>query len=171
MAKKRIINFHKGDLKFSSGHFTIFSETERESLHGHNYYLEASIVTEMEEPGITFDYRIFKNCLKNLCDQLNSKFLLPLYSPYLNVGDDGEYIITKFNHKLMPFLKEDALLLPVSNVTLEELSDWFVAQVSLDPIVKEHPISQIDIRVFNGLEQSSESSWCGSRIDSCCHTE
>ena len=31
------LELYKEEMKFSAGHFTIFSATERENLHGHNF--------------------------------------------------------------------------------------------------------------------------------------
>jgi len=157
--REQVLEFYKGDLKFSSGHFTIFSPTEREHLHGHNFYLQAAIRVAVDDSGIAFDYRIFKRMLKTLCRQLHTYFLLPERSPYLSLKKEQDYIVATFNGKKIPFLHEDVVLLPISNVTLEELSQWFVSQVLESDVVKVHPIAALEIRVFNGLEQSALACW------------
>src|SRR3990167_4880738 len=121
--------FNGGKLKFSSGHFTIFSKTEREPLHGHNYTLEVIVTTAINEPGITFDYRLFEEKLIQLCRTLNWHTLIPEKSPYLNIETDDHHYQMTFNHESMWLLKKDVVLLPLENVTLETLSQWFVDQV------------------------------------------
>jgi 6-pyruvoyltetrahydropterin/6-carboxytetrahydropterin synthase len=86
--------------------------------------------------------------------------LLPTKSPYLAVSEQGDYIEAIFNEKKLFFLKEDVKLLPIRNITLEELSDWFVSELCADKeFIREHKISKIRIDVYNGLEQSS----CGEK--------
>jgi 6-pyruvoyltetrahydropterin/6-carboxytetrahydropterin synthase len=156
----RTVEFYKGKLKFSAGHFTIFSATERECLHGHNYELEASFTAEISEPGLTFDYRIFDTQLLKLCKQLDFRFLLPQHSPYLKIEEDADYYIAEFNHKKLFFLKEDALVLPLSNITLEELSSWFVEHMIKDQaFIESHRICEIWIKVFNGPEHCAKAQW------------
>ncbi len=160
MQHYKTLHFYKGPLKFSSGHFTIFSATERERLHGHNYALEVSISAAIDQPGITFDYRIFKEKILTLCKHLHRYFLLPGESPYLMITEQDEYYYAEFNHKKIPFLKEDVLILPLTNITLEELSKWFVCQLISDQsFIKAHDIKNIIIKVFNSNEQSAEAVW------------
>src|SRR3989338_2592203 len=102
MTKKEVtLYFNTGKFKFASGHFTIFSKTQREPLHGHNYTLEVVVTTTIGEPGITFDYRLFEEKLISLCKQLNWHTLIAEKSPYLTIqSDDTHYQIT-FNHESM----------------------------------------------------------------------
>jgi 6-pyruvoyltetrahydropterin/6-carboxytetrahydropterin synthase len=157
---EKTVKIHRGSLRFSAGHFTIFSKTSREKMHGHNYYVEDEIRAAVDEAGITFDYRLLKNKLFDICAVLNTHFLLPTKSPYLAVSEQGDYIEAIFNEKKLFFLKEDVKLLPIRNITLEELSDWFVSELCADKeFIREHKISKIRIDVYNGLEQSS----CGEK--------
>lgn len=154
--KEKTLTIHRGSLRFAAGHFTIFSKTDREKMHGHNYYVEAEITAAVDEAGITFDYRIIKAKLFEICAQLNTYFLLPLHSPYLAISESEAYVEAIFNGKKLFFLKEDVKLLPIRNVTLEELSDWFVQEMLSDQsFIQSHKISKIRIHVYNGLEQSS----------------
>ena len=99
------IEFYGDELSFAAGHFTIFSKTERETLHGHNYSLQARLTAGFNQPGITFDYRIFRKKLINLCKQLQYRTLLPTKSPYLLIESDKTYHYAEFNHEKMIFLQ------------------------------------------------------------------
>ena len=57
--------------KFSAAHYTIFSASERERLHGHNYSVSARIVAPMGDNGFSADYNVYKNRLAGLCDALD----------------------------------------------------------------------------------------------------
>ena len=153
--------FNDGKLKFSSGHFTIFSKTEREPLHGHNYTLEVIVTATMNEPGITFDYRLFEEKLILLCRMLNWHTLIPEKSPYLIIEADNHHYQMTFNHESMWLLKNDVVLLPLENVTLETLSQWFVDQVMQDKkFVATYRIKTLTIKVFNGPHHAAEACGC-----------
>jgi 6-pyruvoyltetrahydropterin/6-carboxytetrahydropterin synthase len=82
--------------KFSAAHYTIFSATDRERLHGHNYSVSARIVAPMGPNGFSADYNVYKNRLKVLCDQLDEYMLLAGKSPYQTlVESDGEVLATR----------------------------------------------------------------------------
>ena len=158
--KLATLKFYGGNLCFSAGHFTIFSPTERERVHGHNYRLEASITAPLQEPGITFDYAIFRNKLANLCRQLHAHLLLPTQSPYLQIELQGEHVRVTFNKQYMLFLREDVLLLSLSNITIEELSHWFIDQLVLETeFIHTYRIQTIAVKVFNGPEHSAKTQW------------
>ncbi|MEM8769384.1 MAG: 6-carboxytetrahydropterin synthase, partial [Pseudomonadota bacterium] len=61
------IEISKDYLHFNSAHFTIFSATEREDLHGHTFYVRARVTSPIDENGMAFDYNIVKKRLLALC--------------------------------------------------------------------------------------------------------
>ena len=77
MSQLATLHIDKQAHKFSAAHFTIFSQTERERLHGHNYGVSARIVAEMGENGFSADYNVYKRCLQKLCDAHDEYMLLP----------------------------------------------------------------------------------------------
>lgn len=96
------VELQKESMKFSAGHTTIFSATEREPLHGHMYGVYLALTTWVEENGMTFDYRYYKQRIHNLCRFLNQTFLMPQYSPFLTFSEDEEYYYFVFNKKKYP---------------------------------------------------------------------
>lgn len=154
------IELQKESMKFSSGHTTIFSATEREPLHGHQYRVYLALTTWIEDQGMTFDYRYYKERVHALCRQLNQRFLMPLFSPFLIYGEDDEYYYFTFNQKKIPFLKEDILLLPLTNITVEELSRWFINELTFDNnALEEHQIESMVVKVFSAPGQSASHNW------------
>lgn len=154
------LEFYRGNLYFSAGHFTIFSETSRERIHGHNYYLEAIMTAQVNESGITFNYQIFRERLAALCKQLHLYFLLPSRSPYLQINDQDEQYQVIFNQESLYFPKTDTLLLPIRNTTLEELSYWFIEQMRLDvQFITQYKIHSITIKCFNGTDHCAIARW------------
>lgn len=154
------VELQKESMKFSAGHTTIFSATERERLHGHMYSVYLSLTTRVAENGMTFDYRYYKERVHALCRQLNQTFLMPQYNPFLTLSDDQDYYYFTFNHKKIPFLKEDVTLLPLTNITVEELSRWFVTELVKDKHeLKRHTIERLVIKVFSAPGQSASHEW------------
>lgn len=97
------VELQKESMKFSAGHTTIFSATEREPLHGHMYSVYLALTTWVEENGMTFDYRYYKERIHKLCRQLNQTFLMPQFSPFLKYAEDENYLYFTFNHKKFLF--------------------------------------------------------------------
>lgn len=154
------VELQKEAMKFSAGHTTIFSATEREPLHGHLYSVYLALTTRVEENGMTFDYRYYKKRIHELCRQLNQTFLMPTESPFLTMSEDNEYYYFTFNHKKIPFLKEDVTLMPLTNITVEELSKWFVQELIQDKEeLEKNRIERIIVKVFSAPGQSASHEW------------
>ncbi|MGQ3889193.1 6-pyruvoyl trahydropterin synthase family protein [Legionella sp. CNM-1927-20] len=154
------VELQKESMKFSAGHTTIFSATEREPLHGHMYSVYLALTTWVEENGMNFDYRYYKDRIHKLCRSLNQTFLMPKYSPFLTISEDEEYYYFMFNKKKIPFLKEDVTLLPLTNITVEELSRWFVNELIKDSeeLIK-YRIEKVTVKVFSAPGQSASHEW------------
>ncbi|MFP2903776.1 6-pyruvoyl trahydropterin synthase family protein [Pyxidicoccus sp. 3LFB2] len=56
MSRTTTIELHKEEMKFSAGHFTIFSATHRENLHGHNFTVYVALTGAVVENGLLSDY-------------------------------------------------------------------------------------------------------------------
>ena len=162
MSASTTIEISKEYLHFSSAHFTIFSETERENLHGHNFYVTATVDAPVGANGLAFDYNLLKNKLKVLCDSLDEKVLLPERSPYLDVSEDNGYVIAQFGDERIPFLHRDVLTMPIRNIAVEELAPWFLDQLINDPEVEELNLIEVRIRVSSGPGQWAGATWSGA---------
>ena len=70
MTRTTTLTIAAPEMLFSAGHFTIFSATEREPLHGHNFTVTAEITAAVDSNGMTCDYRVYKKKYIALCKQL-----------------------------------------------------------------------------------------------------
>ena len=155
-----IVEIKHPSLKFDSAHFTIFSKTSRENLHGHNYSVAIKLITDYPKDGLNFDYRQYREMILKHCQQLDKTLLLPLHSPFLEIQENDKYVICTFNNKEMPFLTEDITLLPISNITIEELSRWFLTKILENKQqLSSDKIQKITVQVFNSPAQSASVSW------------
>ncbi len=154
------IEIAKSYLHFSAAHFTIFSATERERLHGHNWRVAAEITGEMGDDGLCFDYAIYKKILKDLCAQYDEYTLIAETSPHLDITEDADFYFIKHNGRTQPLLKTDTILLPVSNITIESLSSYFLELlVSDQKTLDECCIHAFEVRVSSGPNQWGISRW------------
>jgi len=160
MTRLSTLELSKSGLKFSAGHFTIFSATEREKLHGHNYTVYAALTTAIGDEGLNFDYRHYVQILKDICKEINHYFLLPSKSKFLEISEENDYYQVKFDKDVIPFLKKDAMLLPITNITVEELSNWFLTKlIDASQDLKKHAIQSITIKVSSSPGRSGSATW------------
>lgn len=126
------LHLSKENFKFSCSHFTIMSKTSAERLHGHNYHVEVLVDVKKLSPdlGFAFDFNELKPEIKNICDQLDERILIPEKSPYLDIKKEKNNIEVVFQKKFYSFPKEDVYLMPVVNITSEELAHFFYQKLS-----------------------------------------
>ncbi|MBK2027395.1 6-carboxytetrahydropterin synthase [Allofrancisella guangzhouensis] len=125
-----VIELFREDMKFSAAHFTIFSETQRECLHGHNFQVYAIITAPVIGNNLSFDYTICRKEILNLCYSLNERCLMPSKSPYLKIEKQHRCYMIKFDKTKFVLPEEDVLLLPIKNITTEGLAQWFVKTIA-----------------------------------------
>ncbi|MGB1141957.1 MAG: 6-pyruvoyl trahydropterin synthase family protein [Halioglobus sp.] len=143
--------------KFSAAHYTIFSATERERLHGHNYSVSARIVAPMGDNGFAADYNVYKNLIASVCEALDEYMILAGDSPHQSIVEDGDNYRVTFADDKMLFLKSDTLVLPVRNATVEEFSRYLLAQL-LEASSGED-LREIELCVASGPGQKGCTTW------------
>lgn len=153
------IEIHKESLHFACAHFTIFGSSHRENLHGHNYVVRATASGPIDGNGLCFDYNKLKNEIELLCNQLDETTLLASDSPHLEFETDDEYVTVVFGDERLPFLKRDVLLLPIRNVTVEELAKWFLDQLISSSTFNELAIEELVLSISSGPSQTATVSW------------
>ncbi len=153
------IEISKEYLHFNAAHFTLFSATEREDLHGHTFYVAATLDSPIGDDGLAFDYNLVKTRLKSLCDELDEKVLLPERSPYLRLERADGYLVARFDAERIPFLPRDVLTLPVRNITVEELAPWFLERLRADPDIASLNVTRLLMRVSSGPGQWAGAEW------------
>lgn len=160
MTRLTTIDIAKQKLHFSAAHFTVFSATSRERLHGHNFRIAAAITGEVDDNGLCFDYAIFKKILEDLCLRFDEYTLIAADSPHLSISSDEKIHYVEHNGIVMPLLKSDTILLPVRNVTIEELSAYFLDELMQDKdLIDELKIHALEMRVSSGPDQWGINRW------------
>ena len=160
MERLTTIRIAKESHKFSAAHFTIFSAAERERLHGHNFSVSARFAAPVDGNGLTGDYGVYKARIRGLCESLDEYTLLPGRSPFLAIEEEGDYYRVRHNGEALLFLKSDTLIIPVRNITVEELSRYLLKTLIEDrAFLAAQDIRQIEVLVSSGPGQTGSSSW------------
>lgn len=143
--------------KFSAAHYTIFSATQRERLHGHNYSVSAKIVAPMGDNGFSADYNVYKGRLAELCEALDEYLLLAANSPHQQISEQGDNYRVLFAGEEMLFLRSDTLVLPIVNATVEEFSHYLLQQL----LQKSHgeDLREVQLCVASGPGQKGCAEW------------
>jgi len=147
------LKLSKESFKFSGAHFTTFSRTSAEMLHGHNYYVSVNLEgCEKLNHGMIIDLNEPKKIIKGLLDSLDEKVLIAEKDPFTQISKDKSSLKLSFNQKNYSFPIEDCALLPVENITIEELAS-FVAE-KLHPTFKNYPIEKFSVEIAESRGQS-----------------
>jgi 6-pyruvoyltetrahydropterin/6-carboxytetrahydropterin synthase len=118
----------KGDLRFSAAHFISFlGKCER--LHGHNYGVSVILEGNLGREGLVFDFVEIKRIVREICDSLDHRFLLPVECPSLQIEHTaGEWRIHAGNRRYV-FPSSDVFVVPVDNITAERLAEYICKRV------------------------------------------
>lgn len=158
--KKVSLTLSSSLMKFSAAHFTIFSATERENIHGHNFTLTLKLCTFLQKNDLVFDYNIFKKMAIDFCAALDEKLLIPLHSPYLTVDHLDQTVRVLFNQETLLFLPRDVLLLPIANVTVEGLAHYFLDKILIEQsLLDQCQVQKLTAIVASSTSQSGAVQW------------
>lgn len=142
------IELSKENFKFSGTHFTIFSPKASERMHGHNYYvsLRLSLSDLDKNLGMAVDFNVIKPLVKAICQDLDEYVLIPEKSPFLKVNRLKNSIEIVFNNKRYELPEEDVKLLPLVNITSEELAKLF-AELLKDQLPSSIPWIKLSLTI------------------------
>ena len=157
MTRLTTLYIDKESHKFSAAHYTIFSATERERLHGHKYSVSARIVAPMGNNGFAADYNVYKRRIKAVCDELDEYLILPERSPYQQIEATGDSWRVHFNGEVMHFLRSDTRVLPIVNATVEEFSHYLLQR--LLEASRDDFLAELQVCVASGPGQKGCASW------------
>lgn len=120
------ITLGKENFKFSCTHFTIFGPGQAERMHGHNYHVEFKLYFDSisDKEGLAVDFNIVKPIIKEICDLIDEHILIPEKSPHIGLEMDSDQVQLIFSEKSYSLPREDVLVLPLVNISSEELARY-----------------------------------------------
>lgn len=139
----------KNNISFSSGH--ILSDHEKCGfLHGHSYAIHSKIYGEMDKQGFITDFSVLKKILREIADKLDHRMLIPEKNIHVIVKETE--INIKLKDKKYTFPKEDCVILPIKNTTVENIALYILDEL-LNRIDLSKNIKRIEIGVDEGIGQ------------------
>ncbi len=124
------IKVYKQYFNFASSHFLIFDDGSREPLHGHNYRVMIKGEAPSLKADVVFDFLDIKPIVKEVCDSLDHKLLLPKENDKLQIHEDNNnYKVITPDESHFSFPKQDVLLLPILNTSAERLAIYINQRV------------------------------------------
>ena len=130
MNSKYSIKVYKQYFNFASSHFLIFDDGSREPLHGHNYRVMLKGEAPELNADVVFDFLDIKPIVREICDSLDHRVLLPKLNNDLKIHEDNNnYKIITPDESYFSFPKQDVLLIPIENTSAERLAIYICSEI------------------------------------------
>jgi 6-pyruvoyltetrahydropterin/6-carboxytetrahydropterin synthase len=101
----------------------IFEDGGREPLHGHNYRVQVRGEVPLLEGDMVFDFLNIKPIVREICDSLDHKLLIPKDNKHLKIYTDKKnYVIQTPDESIFSIPMSDVLLLPILNTSAERIA-------------------------------------------------
>lgn len=142
MSRSFSIEVAKDYFNFASAHFLIFSNGQREPLHGHNYQVSVVMEGELDPAGVVLDFIAFKPLVKRICDGLDHRTLIQTASPVITLRQRRHEIELRYKQQKIILPRQDVLLLPLINTSTELLAEYVAGQIRRR-VRRNFPKSQI----------------------------
>lgn len=146
----------KENFKFSSSHFTIFDKNTAEHLHGHNYQVSVKVFFEdiNTETEMAVDFNLIKKEVRQICEQMDEKILLPKKSKFLIIQQSPHYknhTEVRFNERNYCFPSNEIYYIEASNVTSEAL-----ARIIYKKLEKHFKKNKFSVTIFETAGQAAQ---------------
>jgi 6-pyruvoyltetrahydropterin/6-carboxytetrahydropterin synthase len=129
MSRSFSIEVAKDYFNFASAHFLIFSNGQREPLHGHNYQVSVAMEGELDRAGVVLDFIAFKPMVKRICDALDHRTLIQAKSSAIKVRRRARDIEVRYKKQKIILPRQDVILLPLANTSTELLAEHVANQI------------------------------------------
>lgn len=124
------IKVYKQYFNFASSHFLIFDDGTREPLHGHNYRVMVKGEAPSLKSDMVFDFLDVKPIVREVCDSLDHRLLLPRDNPHLKIHEqDKSFHLQTPDESEFVVPKQDVLILPLPNTSAERLAMYLCDEI------------------------------------------
>lgn len=150
------VHVTKDYLGFCAGHFITYDGSLCETLHGHNYRASIRLTGRPDENHYVFNFVTIKRLMKQVCDELDHRMLLPDQNPLIALADDGPNITARYKDRVYSFPRGDVVLIPIPNTTAEMLARHVCGRMKAR--LQEYPhahLSEIEIEIEESPGQSA----------------
>ena len=153
------VSVTKDYLVFASAHFITFAGHRCEGLHGHNYRARVTLDGALdEESWFVFDFVTLKHIMRDLCDEIDHKVLLPLENPKIQIVEEADSVKVAYEGKpRYVFPRSDCALLPVTNTTVEMLAQLLTNRLRAE-------LEKLNARGLTAIEMEIEENFGQSAV-------
>lgn len=153
------IETRKQALKFSAAHMATFADGTIERLHGHNYRVGAALSGELDCAGMVLDIGVLKRWVRELCDELDERVLVPLDNPLVEIEEANEQVCVRYGKKRYSLPRDDCALLPLGNTTMECLARHLAGRLSERLNAEPCAERMTELRVWVSETPGQSASW------------
>jgi len=141
------------NLTFSSAHFLAdYSKCSR--LHGHTYAVHTIIEGDLVN-GLVIDFRIIKDILKKIAEELDHKVIIPTEGKFA-IRKNGDVEVS-YMEKRYVFPREECVFIPRYSSSAENLASYILEKV-LEHMNADN-IKGVKIGVDEGRGQGAWIQW------------
>ena len=129
----------------------LFKDGSREPLHGHNYRVQvkgnAQDIPEGLDNDMVFDFLNIKPIVREVCDSLDHKLLVPKNSPYLQIETrEKNYILSTRDESVFSIPQTDVLILPIENTSAERIAAYIAIKIR-DKVLENYNFEFVELEV------------------------
>lgn len=133
------IKVYKQYFNFAASHFLIFDDGTREPLHGHNYRVMVKGDAPELKADMVFDFLDIKPIVREVCDSLDHKLLLPAENLHLEIeSKETNYNLNLKDGSFFSIPKSDVLVMPLPNISAERLAMYICEEIKRRTMDKFH---------------------------------
>lgn len=154
---KHRIAIAREQYKFSCAHMTVFADGSKERLHGHNYTVAVALDVDRIDLQAMIPFAPIKAALAELCGGWKEHVLLAAKNPFFELVRDDEEIEIKLcgDRYVMP--RQDALLLPIDNISVEALAAHIAALLA-ERLGRPPHATQLEVTVEESPGQGASAT-------------
>ncbi|MFX0117060.1 MAG: 6-pyruvoyl tetrahydropterin synthase family protein, partial [Candidatus Hodarchaeota archaeon] len=117
--------------QISVAHFVVGKDYS-EAIHGHNMGVSIAVVGSLDpRTKMVIDFLKLHPVVEKILDQWDHRTLIPSESPEFSPNDNNGQIEWTHRGKFYSIPANDVVLLPIENVTVEELARLLVEEIEI----------------------------------------
>jgi 6-pyruvoyltetrahydropterin/6-carboxytetrahydropterin synthase len=162
---RHFVHTRKEALKFSAAHMTVFPDGTKEALHGHNYSTEVEWELSSISLSEMLSFAAVKSALREICENWDEKVLLAELCPFFKKQSGNGSLSFTLCQKAYLLPLEEVELLPIENVTCENLAALMLRLLleKLEPREDFKPVLSLAITVNESPGQGARAEWRRTR--------
>lgn len=147
---------------FCSGHFVTYEGDKLEPLHGHNYRAAVVLEGDLTGDNYVFDFVALKKLLREICNRLDHRMLLPTNNPLLDISLDDKSFTVRYQARTYVFPRADVVQLPIPNTTAERIAEWIAGEIEAD--LRQRRLDGLRTLEVEVEESFGQSAFCRKEL-------